>query len=133
MFGSASSTAQESVLESLLTSQVYAGVSLLTKCDGVFSDPKGPAVWNGGESSARAVQSKAEGEPLLRKTPPFFFQRPPTRAIPSKAEEEPCFSGCRFLNGFSDFLQFFCSIISNIYCSTCGLGLFFHILFVEER
>jgi len=45
MFGTASSTAQESVLESRLTAQVYAGVSLLTaqlaKCEGVFSNPKG--------------------------------------------------------------------------------------------
>jgi len=46
MFGIASSTAQESMLGSLITAQVYAGVSLLTaqltKCDGVYSNPK---VW----------------------------------------------------------------------------------------
>jgi len=40
MFGSATSTAQESMLESLLTAQVYAGVSLLTKCDGSVSQSK---------------------------------------------------------------------------------------------
>jgi len=80
MFGIASSTAQESMLESLLIAQVYAGVSLLTgqltKCDGVFSNPKGLLFWNGGDSSACAIQSKAEGEPLPRKTPQFFSQRP---------------------------------------------------------
>jgi len=69
MFGIAISTAQESMLESLLTPRVYAGVSLLTaqltKCDGVFANPKGLVFWNG-ESSARAIQSKAEEEPKKR-------------------------------------------------------------------
>jgi len=63
MIGIASSTAQESMLESLLTAQVYAGVALLTKCDGVFSNPKGLVFWNGGVSSVRAIQSKAGEEP----------------------------------------------------------------------
>jgi len=88
MFGIASSTAKESMLESLLTAQVYAGVSLLTKCDGVFSNPKGLVFWNGGESSAHAIQSKVEGEPLPRKTSQFFFQKTPTRAFWSKAEDD---------------------------------------------
>jgi len=72
MFGIASSTGQESMLESPLTVQVYGRVSLLTalltKCDGVFSNPKGLVFWNGDESSACAIQSKAEEEPLPRKT-----------------------------------------------------------------
>jgi len=62
MSGIVSSTAQGSMLESLLTAQ-------LTKSDGVFFNPKGGIFWNGGESSARAIRSKAEGEPLPRKTP----------------------------------------------------------------
>jgi len=96
MFGIASSTAQESMLEFLLTAQVFPGVSLLTaqltKCDGVFSNQKGLLFWNGGEYSAGAIQSKAEGQPLPRKTPQFFFQKTTTRSIRSKAEEEliPC-------------------------------------------
>jgi len=55
---------------------------------GVFSNPKGPVFWNSGESSARAIQLKVEGEPLPRKTPQFFLQETPTHAIRSKAEEE---------------------------------------------
>jgi len=54
----------------LLTGQVYAGVSLLTvqltKCDGVFSNLKGLVLWNGSESSAGAIQSKAEEEPIKK-------------------------------------------------------------------
>jgi len=48
------------MLASLLTAQVYAGVTLfiaqLTKCDGVFSNPKDLVFWNGGESPAPAIQ-----------------------------------------------------------------------------
>jgi len=76
MFGIVSSAAQESMLESQLIAQFYAGVPLLTaqltKCDGVCSNPKGPLYWNGGESSAPAIQSKAEGQPLPGKPPQFF-------------------------------------------------------------
>jgi len=61
MFGIASSTAQESMPESLLTPEVYPGVSLLTKCGGVFSNPKGLVFWNSRESSARAIQSSGSG------------------------------------------------------------------------
>jgi len=64
------------MLVSLLTAQVYAGVSLLTaqltKCDGVFSNPKGLVFWNGGESSARAIQSKPEEE-RKGENVPFFY------------------------------------------------------------
>jgi len=78
MFGIASSTAQESMLESLLTltAQLYAGVSLptaqLTKCDGLFSNPKGLVFWNG-ESSACAIQLKAEEEPRKKGKLSHFF------------------------------------------------------------
>jgi len=75
----ASSTAQESMLESLLTAQVYAGVSLLTpqltKCAGVFYNPKGLVFWNGGESSARVIQSKPGGT-KRGKCPIFSITRP---------------------------------------------------------
>jgi len=84
MFGIARSTAQESMLESLLTAQVYAGAPLLkaklTKYDEVFSNPKGLAFWNGGESSARAIQSKAEEEPRKRRKCPIFYLETSTRA-----------------------------------------------------
>jgi len=75
MFGIASSTAQESMLEqSLLTALVYAGVSRLSKCDGVFSNSKGLVFWNG-ESSARAIQSTAEEEPRKKgESVPFKLQ-----------------------------------------------------------
>jgi len=50
--------------------------------------PKGLVFWKG-ESSALAIQLKAEGEPLQRKNnPQYFSQRTPTRAIWLKAEEE---------------------------------------------
>jgi len=57
----------------MLTAQVYPGVSLLTaqltKCDGIFSDPKGLVLWKG-ESSARAIQSKAK-----EKLSPFYLSK----------------------------------------------------------
>jgi len=56
---------------------------------GVFSNLKGLVFWNGGESSARAIQVKAEEEPHPRKTSKFLFQKTSTRAIQLKAEEEP--------------------------------------------
>jgi len=77
MFGIASSTAQESMLESILTAQVYAGVSLLTaqltKCEGVFSNPKGQVFWKSGESSACAIHSKVEVEPRKKMGEELFF------------------------------------------------------------
>jgi len=78
LFGIASSTAQESMLE------YHCSQPSSQKVLRVFSDPKGLVFWNGGESSAPAIQLKAEGEPLPRKT-----KNTPTRAILSKAEEEP--------------------------------------------
>jgi len=68
---------------------IYAhssGVSLfaaqLTKCDGVFSDPKG-LVFLKGKSSALPIQSKAEGELVARKKEIFshFFLHKTSRLV----------------------------------------------------
>jgi len=65
------------------TAQGYSGVSLLTKCDEVFSNPKGLVFWKV-ESSALAIQLKAEKELFPRnkgKISHFLFHKTSTRAI----------------------------------------------------
>jgi len=82
MFGIATSTAQESMLGSLLTAQVYAGVSLLraqlTKCDGVFSYPNGLVFWNGGSPQHVPSSRKRRGNLFQEKLPNFSFRDPNT-------------------------------------------------------
>jgi len=88
MFSVASSTAQESMLEPLLTTQASLLTAQLTKCDGLFPYPKGLVFWNG-ESSVNAILSKAEEEPIKKeKMSHFIYHKTSTRALWSKAEEE---------------------------------------------
>lgn len=71
-----SNTAQEPMLELLLTAQ-------LTKCDGVFFNPKELVFWNG-DSSTHASQSKAEMEPRKKwENITFFSIARPQHMLPS--------------------------------------------------
>jgi len=51
------------------------------QCDGVFSNPKSLEFDKKGESSALAIQLRAEGEPLLRTSPNFSLRGPQSHAI----------------------------------------------------
>jgi len=100
-----SSTAEESMLELVVahSSGVYASITVhssrlcwsitahtaqLTKCDGVFSNPKGLVFWNG-ESSACAIQSNAEEGPRkMRNYPIFSFTKPQNTCFPVQGGRE---------------------------------------------
>jgi len=81
MFGIASTTAQVSILESLLTAKVYAGVSLLTKWDGAFSNSN---VLYFGMANPQYVPSsqKLRRNQEKRAKCPFFLSLDPNTCFP---------------------------------------------------